>query len=229
MFRSRLSKVIGAWFAKHHNRIQFFGYEIANIVLVLSELLRSGMTSYGFTHETYAALSLLVGSLLIWRFDPDSRPHLLCLGGLALTVGGVFLLLAGYHATGAAVTLASLETARGGLAVLRTSAKRTGHSVSTVTRVSEIVSEVLVGWYAAFVNRLTLRWRRFGRFINERPFVTGTLIKAPMRLEFVGKKALEGDVVGAAVGVSWMIFGDGGLAFNDQRLKSFVVERCARA
>lgn len=76
------------------------------------------MPDYGFNAETLAALCLLLGSALIWRFDPKHRPHLLFYGGLALASGGAFLTAAGYTWTGLSVVLASLETARGGRYVL---------------------------------------------------------------------------------------------------------------
>ena len=82
-----------------------------------------------------------------------------------------------------------------------------------------------IGWYAACVDSLTRRFRRAGRFINERPFVTGALIKAPARLEFVGKQMLAGDLIGAAVGLSWMLLGDGGLALNDAKLNALFMAR----
>ncbi|MEZ4863491.1 MAG: hypothetical protein R3C14_19385 [Caldilineaceae bacterium] len=61
-----------------------------------------------------------------------------------------------------------------------------------------------------------------GCFVNKRPFITGALIKAPMRLEFIGKKLLLGDWIGAAVGLSWMLLGDVALAFNDAELRAAV-------
>ena len=42
--------------AKHHNKIQFFGYEVANIVLVAQQLLTSDDLSYGINAETAGAL-----------------------------------------------------------------------------------------------------------------------------------------------------------------------------
>ncbi|MCB0212754.1 MAG: hypothetical protein KDJ52_25655, partial [Anaerolineae bacterium] len=102
------------FFAKHHNKIQFFGYEVANLVLVAHQLWFSDGPGYGLNAETMAALSLLIGSIFIWRFDPKLRPHLLFYGGIALTCGGAFLAAAGYLWTGWSVVLASLETARGG-------------------------------------------------------------------------------------------------------------------
>jgi hypothetical protein len=59
-----------------------------------------------------------------------------------------------------------------------------------------------------------------GRFINERPFITSTMIKAPLRLEFIGKKLLMGDWLGTAVGLSWLLLGDLALAFNDPQLQA---------
>lgn len=84
------------FFAKHHNKIQFFGYEVANLVLVAQQLWLTDGSGYGLNAETLAALSLLLGSALIWRFDPKLHPHLLFYGGLALIWGGVFLAAAGY-------------------------------------------------------------------------------------------------------------------------------------
>lgn len=213
-------------FAKHHNKIQLFGYEVANLVLILQQFYSSGGSIYGFNLETWAGLALLLGSALIWRFDPATRPHLLFYGGWSLTVGGGFLTAAGYVWTGTSVILASLETTRGGVRLL---------DAWVGARVAEeqaIVKSVLIhckvahaslNWYQSAVAVLVSCLPRLGYLINERPFVTGALIKAPLRLEFVGKKVIAGDWIGAAVGVSWLLLGDLALAFNDAKLQVYAI------
>lgn len=222
-----MTRMVCRAIAVHHNRIQFFGYEVANVVLVIQQTLNAGTTPYGLTFETYAALSLLIGSACIWRFDCQARPSMLYWGGMALALGGVFLIGAGYTLSGVAVTLASLETARGGMSILRkqVDGELGGiREIATPTRIALSIATLSLGWYVAVVDAVTSRWIGFGRFVNERPFLTGALIKAPTRLEFVAKKIVEGDAVGAAVGLSWMILGDGALAFNDTKLKTLVIE-----
>jgi hypothetical protein len=76
-----------------------------------------------------------------------------------------------------------------------------------------------LGPYVGAVDALCRRFAEFGRFVNSRPFLTGAIIKLPLRLEFVAKKAVQGDLVGVGVGLSWMVLGDGALALNDERLK----------
>lgn len=221
-------RAVSRFAAGHHNRIQFFGYEVANVVLVVHETVDNRTTPYGLTFETCAALALLVGSALIWTFDAARRPSMLYAGGLALTGGGLFLFAAGYSLTGLAVTVASMETARGGLVTLRAHVRarhNAGLAVAVATRCAFRVAMASIGWYAACVDSLTRRFRRAGHFINERPFVTGALIKAPARLEFVGKQMLAGDLIGAAVGLSWMLLGDGGLALNDAKLNALFMAR----
>lgn len=226
-FVMKAARVLSHLVANHHNRIQFLGYEVANVVLVIHEALQGGTTPFGLTYEIYAALSLLVGSACIWRFDFESRPSMLYFGGMALTIGGLFLAAAGYTITGFAVTLASLETARGGLQILRNyvAEELSANRIVAPSMHNKLnFAAVSLCWYVLPINYVTSHFQRLGEFINERPFLTGTFIKAPMRLEFVGKKLVEGDMIGAAVGLSWMILGDGGLAFNDAKLKAFLIE-----
>jgi len=81
------------------------------------------------------------------------------------------------------------------------------------------LSAAFFGWYVKLIKAIARRFKTLGKFINTRPFLSGALIKAPLRLEFIIKKILSGDVVGASVGLSWMVLGDGGLALNDNTLK----------
>ena len=212
------------YFAKHHNKIQFFGYEVANLVLVAQQLWFSDGPGYGLNAETLAALSLLLGSAFIWRFDPKLRPHLLFYGGIALAFGGVFLTVAGYVWTGLSVVLASLETARGGRCVLKSWLDEQQSVSGTVPLNAEIHGRVAtwsLGWYCKIVDAVISLYPNLGRFINERPFITSTLIKAPLRLEFIGKKLLVGDWIGAGVGLSWLLLGDLALTFNDAQLQVY--------
>ena len=210
-------------FARHHNKIQFFGYEVANVVLVLQQMLQSSTTGYGVNVETGAALFFLIGSALIWKFDPERRPQMLFAGGIALAIGGLFLTAAGYGLTGVAVIVASLETARGGVAILQETVVgqlRAGATVKPMLQFTLVCARYGLSWYQIPVNCLAGKFDHFGRFINERPFVTGALIKAPLRVEFVAKKLLIGDWIGVAVGLSWMVLGDVALAFNDAKLQT---------
>lgn len=215
-------------FAKHHNKIQFFGYEVANLVLVAQQLWSAEGPGYGLNAETMAALALLLGSAFIWRFDPEARPHLLFYGGLALACGGAFLTAAGYLWTGLSVVLASLETARGGLIVLNGRVANRQHRVVefplSIT-IHQRVAAWSLSWYSRLVDAVVSVFPDLGRFINERPFITSTLIKAPLRLEFVGKKLLIGDWIGAAVGLSWLLLGDLALTFNDAQLQAYALQR----
>ncbi|MCB0035465.1 MAG: hypothetical protein KDE51_15640 [Anaerolineales bacterium] len=214
-------------FAQHHNKIQFFGYEVANLILVAQQLWFSDGPGYGFNAETFAALSLLLGSAFIWRFDPKTRPHLLFYGGIALACGGAFLAAAGYAWTGWSVVLASLETARGGRALLNYWINERQVVAGTVPLRLTIhgkIAAVSLGWYGYVVDLFIKLFPSLGRFINERPFITSTMIKAPLRLEFVAKKLLVGDWVGAAVGLSWLFLGDLALAMNDEQLRSYALQ-----
>jgi len=212
------------YFAKHHNKIQFFGYEVANLVLVAQQLWLADRPGYGLNAETLAALSLLLGSAFIWRFDPRTRPHLLFYGGLALACGGAFLTAAGYVWTGLSVVLASLETARGGRAVLNhwiAEQKLISGTLPLRAAIHGRVATWSLNWYCHMVDALIRVYPGLGRLINERPFISSTVIKAPLRLEFIGKKLLLGDWIGAAVGLSWLLLGDLALALNDTRLQAY--------
>jgi hypothetical protein len=212
------------YFAKHHNKIQFFGYEVANLVLVAQQLWLANRPGYGLNAETLAALSLLLGSAFIWRFDPRTRPHLLFYGGLALACGGAFLTAAGYVWTGLSVVLASLETARGGRAVLDlwiAEQQLVSRTLPLRAGIHVCVAAWSLNWYCRMVDALIGVYPGLGRFINERPFITGTVIKAPLRLEFIGKKLLLGDWIGIAVGFSWLLLGDLALALNDPGFQAY--------
>ena len=195
-------RFVSKLFAKYHNQCQFFGYEVANILLVVHETTKSGMTGYGFNLETYTALFFLAGSACIWCFDPEKRPQLLFFGGLLLTIGGVFLINAGYGLTGWAVVIASLESARGGFLCLQDHIQTNllqGKKLPGSAFIQLRCARFLLGWYVQLVSTLSTKFNGVGRFINERPFLTGTLIKAPFRLEFIIKKLLIGDWVGVLV------------------------------
>lgn len=212
------------YFARHHNKIQFFGYEVANLVLVAQQLWFADGPGYGVNAETLAALALLLGSAFIWRFEPDSRPHWLFYGGIALAFGGGFLVRAGYLWTGLSVILSSLETARGGMGVLLGWIDEQTHRgviPPLFISVHQRVAFWSLSWYCVLVNVVVGIYPALGRFINERPFITSTLIKAPLRLEFIGKKLLTGDWIGAFVGLSWLLLGDLALAFNDAELQAY--------
>lgn len=218
------------FFAKHHNKIQFFGYEVANVALVAQQLRRVDGSGYGLNAETMAALALLLGSACIWRFDPRRRPHLLFYGGMALAWGGAMLTAAGYVWTGLAVVLASLETARGGRSVLNAwiaEQRSLAGGLPLTTALHGRVAGLCLGWYCHVVDMVTRVAPGVGRFIDERPFITGTVIKAPLRLEFIGKKLLMGDWIGAGVGLSWLLLGDLALAMNDARLQAYAQRRAA--
>ncbi|MEZ4867003.1 MAG: hypothetical protein R3C14_37115 [Caldilineaceae bacterium] len=211
-------------FLKHHNKIQFFGYEVANLLLVAQQLWLTRSTGYGLNAETMAALALLLGSVFIWRFDPKLRPHLLFYGGMALAVGGALFTAAGYTWTGLSIVLAALETARGGLGVLTdwVDEQRWNMLPLPVTiTIHQRVAHWSLRGYCRVVDVVVGLYPALGRFINTRPLITSALIKAPLRFEFIGKKLLLGDWLGAAVGLSWLLLGDLALAFNDAGLQAY--------
>jgi hypothetical protein len=205
---------------RHHNKIQFFGYEVANVVLLAHQA--TGIATRGVDAESCAVGSFLTGAACIYAFDPDRRPWLLFYAGMALTAGGLFLAAAGYVLTGLSVALASLETARGGLMALRgtVAARRSaGLPVTAAARLTEAVGGRLLGPYAATVRALCRRSDAVGRFVDGRPFLTSSMIKLPLRLDFIAKKLAAGDLIGTGVGLSWMLLGDGALALNDGPFK----------
>ena len=205
-----------------HNKIQFLGYEAANLVLVGNALLFGKEIDNNTALEVCAVFALIAGSICIFFYDPGRRSTLLFYGGVGLTLGGVFLAISGYYLTGISVALASLETTRGGILSIVDHCESSlleQSSVSLFTRKTLRISTRLIGWYIKMIAKISRRFKTFGTFINTRPFLSGALIKAPLRLEFIVKKILTGDLVGAGAGLSWMILGDGGLALNDAKLK----------
>lgn len=218
-----IKQPIARLFCKHHNKIQFIGYEVANLVLFFHHA-HAAKSNNSLEHMG-AALAFLCGSGAIFFFHPNTRPYLLYFGGVFLTVGGFFLVLAGYPITGGAVVLASLETARGGLNALISHVRELEErnekiplSVSFAMRMGLLT----LSPYNAVVAFICGQFAGLGTFINERPFLTSALIKFPMRLDMIVRQLLVGDLIGACVGLSWMILGDGALAFNDQRLNNAV-------
>ena len=171
--------------------------------------------------EALAAASFMLGSLSIWLFNLDERPSLLFFGGLWLTAGGLMLVFAGFPLTGGAVMLASLETARGGLSLMRTGG---GHGSG---RVLAELARILMAPYCRVVTAIVGRFPAVGGFIQERPFLTSSIIKMPLRFEFILRNLLVGDAIGVAIGFSWML-GDGALALNDERLNRWLAQRPMR-
>lgn len=84
------------------------------------------------------------------------------------------------------------------------------------------IGRTLLCPYRILIEYFCRYFQRTGQFINERPFLTGTIIRAPLRLEFVIKNALRGDFINVAVGVFWIV-GDLALAMNDESFRRWVV------
>lgn len=219
----KIVKSIARFSVSQHNKIQFFGYEVANLVLLADAYIRHENVGGRSVYEVSAAIFFLCGSLCIWRFDDRNRPGMLFYGGVLLTFGGISLVADGYVLTGLSVSLASLETMRGGLFEIANYIEyglTNDKPIRKGARLTVRYGAVLFGWYVKLVSWFGRRFPRLGGFMDNRPFLAGTLIKAPFRLEFIIRKILIGDYVGAGVGVSWMVLGDCGLALNDQKLKS---------
>lgn len=219
-------KQIASFIVNHHNRIQFFGYEFANIAFIASAFL----VGAGFSNQTYleiwAVAAFMLGSFLIIFFHGARRPTMLFYGGVALTFGGLLLVVSGYPITGLSVVLASLETVRGGIFAMieHCDSRRTKPlEITRFTDKSLRLARGTFGWYLCWIKKLTDQFKSFGKFIDSRPFLTGAIIKAPLRLEFIAKKTLTGDLIGAGVGLSWMVLGDGALALNDNKLKARLI------
>ena len=203
--------IIG-WVCRRYNLIQLLGYEFGNLALLAQHGLSPGQAG---TFEALAAASFMLGSLSICLFKPEERPSLLFLGGIWLSVGGLMLALAGFPLTGGAVLLASLETARGGLPLMRPSSGRGGG------RILFEIARLLMAPYCRAVAATVGRFPGVGGFIQGRPFLASAFIKMPLRLEFVLRNLLVGDAIGVAIGLSWM-FGDGALALNDEQLNKWL-------
>lgn len=220
-------KATGRFVVKQHNKIQFVGYEAANVVLAVTK----GAGNYGMNFETAAAASFMIGSGAIWFFDFDKRPSAILYGGLGLTAGGLCLAAAGYPLAGLPVALASMETARGGLNVLKDhieAKKSDPEAVSTINKMSYAFWNKALRPYTSPVEYTSSKLRSFGKFINERPFLTGSIIKFPGRVAFIGQKALERDWIGAGVGVSWLVLGDGGLTLLDNKVRGWIEDKCKK-
>jgi len=197
---------------RRHNVIQLIGYEGANVALLFQQGVTPDRTALP---ETFAAIFFMAGSLAICLFDPVKRPWALMWGGFSLALGGAMIVAAGYPLTGGAVALASLETARGGMAVI-------APRLADETLATRLLSWVLQP-YGLLVERTVGRAKHIGPMLKDRPFLIGALIKLPLRVEFIAKNMLAGDMVGTGVGLAWMILGDGGLALNDNGLKRRVM------
>ena len=204
---------IGASFANlicvHYNIIQLIGYEAANITLLVQQGFVPEDTVWS---ESFAALFFMFGSLNICFFSPERRPSLLMTGGFLLTLGGLMLILAGYP----------LNRHIGHVSLARDGPRRHDFCQPFIEkdRLFHIkpIYLILVP-YQFMVISLVNRLGSIGRFILNRPFVVGAIIKVSMRLEFIIKNLLAGDLIGMAIGLSWMILGDGGLALNDEKLR----------
>ncbi len=103
--------------------------------------------------------------------------------------------------------LASLETARGGLALVRPEQKL-AYYLSYCAGLQ---------FYQSGFNWVSSKSRFVEHYFNRRPFITGALIKAPLRLEMVWR----GNAVAAFVGICWAL-GDLMLALNDRDFSTWV-------
>ena len=206
---------------RYHNKIQLFGYEIANLLLLFQGLKTSHTFGYSFNYETLTAVSFLIASGFIYSFDFVKRPAMLFVGGVFLTLGGLCLFLAGYAVTGITVIIASLETARGGLHTLKSRLDEL--KIKPVTSQSIYYFGIFIlSPYILPIEKILNNLPPIGKFINDRPFVTGLLIKAPGRIEFIAKNILQQNIIGIIVGFSWFVFGDCALALNDMKLNRYI-------
>ncbi|MGB4107036.1 MAG: hypothetical protein WBK55_04500 [Alphaproteobacteria bacterium] len=223
-FKTAPGRFISRAFVRHHNKFQFFGYQPANVILALNTYRLSGVSQYGLNDEGYAALSFLIGSGAIYHFDFNKRPTRLLWGGLGLALGGGLLSSAGYPVSGVPVAIASLETARGGLRVIKehVAAKTAAHEpISLTTKFSLHAGNIILAPYNFIVEKGIAKIPGLGEYLNKRPFIAGTLIKSPPRLIYIAQKIAEGDGVGTAVGFSWLAVGDTALTFNDRKFKAY--------
>lgn len=215
----------------HNSKLQFFGYNVGNLILAAHQMAVSGTTHYGVNLETSAAIVLLIGSICAWQFHPAKRPYMLLYNGLLIIVGGLLFYAAGYPMTGIAMIFAALEVARGGLAELESATDHQLHERNQTTRLnkySQGCGEFLLAWYILIVEAVTSKFYGLGRFINERPFIMGPCIQLPVRIGFIGSMGMIGNWAGVVAGLLWTFLGDGGLALHDARFKSFILRRVLR-
>ena len=222
-------RAIGRFFVKRYKEIQLAGYEVANVALAIQTSIATGDGfSVSPTFETGAAVSFFVGSTLAKFHDDDKKPTFLFLGGGALTTGGVCLALAGYPVAGLPIALASMETTRGGIYALNGHVKNRqeqGEDVSKFTLATQKVGPVLMLPYTKPVEALSNRFSKAGALTREHPHLVGAGIKFPGRVFYTAEKLAKGDWFGAGIGVSWTVFGDGGLAFFDDKLRAYVAKK----
>ena len=213
--------------AKHHNRFQFAAYEGANAVLALSENIKNGgdtnLPVIGQTPAAMSAYSFIAMSSCLYFFDPEKRPHLLLHAGLAGVFGGGFLAMAGFGAAGFAVALSSLEMARGGYHLLAkhiAEKKAANERVHLADRLAYfgIARITGVSAYTKLVSWLTKSNETARYYLDERPLLTSTAIKAPLRFDIIGQSLMQLDFLKAAVGLSWLA-GDLFVALNDGKIK----------
>lgn len=209
----------------HNTKLQFLGYTIGNVILAVDQFLREGTFGYALNLESIATLVLLLGSICAWQYSPTTRPYMLFCNGLLILLGGILFSLAGYHATGVAMLLASLEATRGGLIKLCTLNQnqiQQGQTPSNWAILWQVWGTALFGWYVTLVSQLTSRYQHVGRFLDEHPFLISPAIQMPARVLFIGAMILNANWAGVLVGILWVV-GDFGLALNDSHLKSRVM------
>lgn len=224
--RTSSTTPLRSWFLRrairHHNKIQWVGYEGGNALLLWHETsgridpsdLNIGILNL-LSFEALAALAFFCGSSFIYAYEPTRRPAALFLGSLALIAGGVFLVLAGYFWTGLSVAIASLETARGGLIKLDEAAAM----LRAPSKLILLLGRLLLFAYTAPLKVICRRISSIGQVLEERPFLVSFLIKMPLRVEFIVVSFLADSLVGVTVGMLWMVLGDGALALNEEKLK----------
>lgn len=220
-FGTKFGRAITKGLLKYHNQIQFIGYEFANAALAARGLL-SGEETMSQTYEVLTAGSFATGSFSITRFDFEKRPEMLMWGGLLLALGGGFLSASGYPASGIPVAIASMETARGGFNALEASLHASPSNGREFSKLSYKAMKYPLKPYKFLVEDVISKVGSLGKFLEERPFVSGTFIKSPPRLTYIYQKAIQRDWLGVGVGLSWLILGDGALTLNDEKLKNSI-------
>ena len=213
-----IAQSILKFYAIRHNQIQFFGYEAANIALFTVQFSGGRGWEQGLNAESSAAAAFMVGSLFVFFFHPQKRPWYLFLGGAGIFLGGLFLFLGEYYSTGVAVILSGAEMMRGALNIYEAAVLTRGLFYKTVF--------FFIAPYRMFMKSLFRKFRTLGQFVDEHPFITGAILRAPTRIEFTVKQFLMGGIVGwvgVAVGLSWMILGDIAIAFNDKKLQKWAL------
>jgi len=254
IFETNLGRSIATSYCEKPESNQFWSYEPANALVVTKKHFMENPNPYIYDHDYTNTLTsfdatsaglLFLGSGIVKYMHV--HPTMLFYGGMTLASGAVALTGACIEnaedvqeatlasITGLAVTLSSLETARGGTFVME------GHinsndNPSSFTKNTQKIAKSFYKYsgYNHALHKICNKSETLTDLIENRPMVASGLIKAPLRAGYFASlgwnyaanddASLALNAVGVGIGILW-VSGDLSLAMMDEKFNNKVRDK----